>query len=339
MAAIPAPVRWMNSLRWNRRYRRLATSIRAARDLPSDDGPSGGGRPGRGRRAAVGAAPLLLVVALVAGLVTGCGGDDADRAGASEVQTPTAKPASDVTITATEYDFTTSSRTISSGRVRLTLDNRGDEVHQVQLARVEPGVTADTFVETFHNDGAAAAEKMVRWQTGINGVEPGERGTVVGDLEPGQYLMVCFVPGHDGVSHIDKKMVVPVEVVPGGEPVAEPVADGEIVIRDYAIDLPEGFDGTGTFAVHNTGPANHELIVMRYEDGKTLADLVAWNGAGSKGAAPVTFESGVATIPSGETSWVDLDLAPGRYIALCVIAGPGGQPHALMGMTAEFEIS
>ena len=141
----------------------------------------------------------------------------------------------------------------------------------------------------------------------MNGVEPGEKGTVVGDLEPGQYLMVCFVPGHDGVSHIDKKMIVPVEVVPGGEPVAEPAAEGEIVLEDYAIDIPEGFDGTGTFAVRNAGPADHELILMRYKHGKELADLVAWSDGGTKGTPPVTYTGGVGTIPRGETSWVDLD--------------------------------
>ena len=80
-------------------------------------------------------------------------------------------------------------------------------------------------------------------------------------------------------------------------------------------------------------------VPVRYKDGKALSDLVAWNSAGSKGESPVTFEGGVSTIPPGETSWVELDLAPGRYIALCVISGPTGQPHALMGMTKEFAIA
>lgn len=172
----------------------------------------------------------------------------------------------------------------------------------------------------------------------MNAVEPGETGTVVGDLEPGQYLMICFVPGHDGVSHIDKKMIVPVEVVPGGEQVDEPAAEGEVLLEDYAITFPTGFDGQGTFSVRNAGPADHELILMRFKDGKELGDLISWSDAGSKGLPPVTYEGGLGTIPRGETSWLDLDLRPGRYIALCVITGPGGEPHALMGMTAQFEL-
>jgi len=103
--------------------------------------------------------------------------------------------------------------------------------------------------------------------------------------------------------------------------------------------MPKGFDGNGTFAVRNAGPADHELILMRFKEGKDLNDLIAWSDAGSKGVAPVTYEGGVGTLPAGETSWVDLHLRPGRYFALCMLTGPSGQPHALMGMTATFELT
>jgi uncharacterized cupredoxin-like copper-binding protein len=313
----------MNSLLWTRRYRRVAAPLRSARDA----------------RRVVGAGPLVLLVAVVAALFTGCGGGDAEAAHGEVVAPLAAAPSSEVTITATDYDFRASTQRIAAGRVSLTLDNQGDEPHQVQLGRVEPGVTVDSFVQAFHEHGSAAAEKALRWQTGVNGIEPGAKATVIGDLEAGQYLMVCFVPGHDGVSHIDKKMVVPVEVVPGGKPVAAPKTAGEFVLQDYSIDLPKDFPGKGTYAVRNAGPADHELILMRFKDGKGLGDLVAWSDGGSKGESPVFFAGGVSTIPLGETSYVDLDLEPGQYIALCVITGPGGQPHALMGMTAQFEIS
>jgi hemerythrin-like domain-containing protein/uncharacterized cupredoxin-like copper-binding protein len=323
LATLPPPIRWLNSLRWTRRYQRRAAPLRTA------------------RRARIGGGTLVALVVVLAALFAGCGNDDAGASAgpSAPVDAPTAQPASDITITATDYSFESSSQRIASGRVRMTLDNQGDEPHQVQFGLVEPGTTADSFYETFHTDGAGAAEKLLRWQTGVNAVEPGEQGSVVGDLEPGQYLMVCFVPGHDGQSHIDKKMIVPVEVVPGGDEVAEPTAEGEVVLEDYAITMPKGFDGNGTFAVRNAGPADHELILMRFKDGKDLNDLIAWSDGGSKGVSPVTYESGIGTIPRGETSWVDLDLGSGSYIALCAITGPTGMPHALMGMTAQFELA
>jgi uncharacterized cupredoxin-like copper-binding protein len=321
-AAMPAPIRWMNARVWTPRYRRLAAPLRGARR----------------RRVGSVATAAALLLALVAGVLSGCGGSDAGAA-SGPVTVVAQPPSSDVTITATDYTFEASSERIAAGRVRLTLNNKGTEAHQVQLGRVEPGTTVDSFVHEYHHHGAATAEKLLEWQTGVNGVEPGRSATVVGDVEPGHYLMVCFVPGHDGVSHIDKRMVVPIEVVDGGEPVAKPAPEGEVVIEDYAIAMPKGFDGNGTFAVRNAGPADHELILMRFKDGKDLNDLIAWSDAGSKGDAPVTYEGGVGTIPAGETSFIDWHLQPGRYFALCMLTGPTGQAHALMGMTASFELT
>ena len=215
VAAMPAAIRWMNARVWTPRYRRLAAPLRSLRR----------------RSFSVVTAAAALLLALVAGVLSGCGGGNADAAG-SPVTVVAQPPASHVTITATDYSFKASSQRIAAGRVQLTLRNEGTEAHQVQLGRVQPGTTVDSFVHAYHHHGSGAAEKLLEWQTGVNGVEPGRTGTVVGDVEPGHYLMVCFVPGHDGVSHIDKGMVVPIEVVAGGEPVAEPAAEGEVVIKD-----------------------------------------------------------------------------------------------------------
>ena len=152
--------------------------------------------------------------------------------------------------------------------------------------------------------------------------------------------MVCFVPGHDGESHIDKKMIVPVEVVPGGEQVAEPTAEGEIVLEDYAIDLPKGFDGKGTFAVRNAGPADHELILMRFKDGKDPGRprrLVRRRARRASRRSPTT--SGVGTIPRGRD-----ELGRSRPRARARTSPSARSPDRpasrtrLMGMTAQFEI-
>ena len=121
-------------------------------------------------------------------------------------------------------------------------------------------------------------------------------------------------------------------------PSAEPTAEGEIVLEDYAIDLPEGFDGTGTFAVRNAGPADHELILMRYKQGKGLADLVAWSEGGIEGHAAGHLHERRRDHPAGRDELGRPRPRSRPYIALCVITGPTGQPHALMGMTEEFEI-
>ena len=56
--------------------------------------------------------------------------------------------------------------------------------------------------------------------------------------------------------------------------------------------------------------------------------------------APYDLTGGAPTIPPGATSWVDLDLRPGNYVALCVITSPTTmQQHVQMGMVTPFTIT
>jgi hypothetical protein len=66
-------------------------------------------------------------------------------------------------------------------------------------------------------------------------------------------------------------------------------------------------------------------------------------------------EAGGAFAGPGQTSYSALDLEPGNYVVVCflpkgstqdawdeMMAGgpePDGQPHAMLGMTAEFEVT
>jgi hypothetical protein len=160
------------------------------------------------------------------------------------------------------------------------------------------------------------------------------------DLGPGEYVMTCFIPtpGHDGMSHAVMGMVVPLTVVDTGVGAAAPATDATVSLRDYAVALPDGFAG-GPVAVTNDGQEDHELIVMRFHEGKGVADLLAWSEGGMPAGRPFDYVGGVGTIPPGATAWADLDLGPGDYIALCVVPGPGGVPHVEMGMATPFTVA
>jgi hypothetical protein len=43
-------------------------------------------------------------------------------------------------------------------------------------------------------------------------------------------------------------------------------------------------------------------------------------------------------ITAGQEFWLEVDLAPGFYVALCFVADPGtNMPHVMHGMIAPFE--
>lgn len=285
---------------------------------------------------------LLLAAALVT-VLAACGSDADSNDAATNRADGRAAAANELPSTleleASDYSFTANTDAVAAGPVTVRLTNTGQEAHQVQIGRVSGDLTADDFVRVFHEQGEAAAFGLLEWTGGVNGVEPGETQVATAVFEPGNYLMVCFIPDLEGKSHVAHNMVVPLQVA-GRSDATPPPADDVITLTDYAVNLPQGFTGQGTFEVRNEGQENHEMILFRIEDGKTLADVTAWSAGGMKGPAPYDLTGGAPTIPPGATSWVNLDLRPGNYVALCVITSPTTmQQHVQMGMVTPFTIT
>ena len=92
-------------------------------------------------------------------------------------------------VMATEYDYGDIPATLAAGPTTFELDNQGAEVHEVVIARKNPGVTES--VEELVAD--EAGETKVTTLNDVN-ADPGTADYVVVDLEPGEYIMVCFVP-------------------------------------------------------------------------------------------------------------------------------------------------
>ena len=103
----------------------------------------------------------------------------------------------------------------------------------------------------------------------------------------------------------------------------------------------------------NTGDEYHEVAIMRRVDGDEtpIMDLLAMDEEEAMGLVePV----GGAFAGPGVTSYTLVDLEPGNYVMVCFLpegatqeafdemmaggAEPDGQPHAMHGMTDEFEV-
>jgi hypothetical protein len=172
-------------------------------------------------------------------------------------------------------------------------------------------------------------------------VAAGHDQQVTVDLPAGTYLEVCFVPDPDGVSHVAKGMISVLTVSGTPQPAKPPSAVATATLTDFKFDLPTPFNGHGTLQVLNNGAQPHELTILALAPGKTVEDATAFFAeARHSGPAPFSDAGGLGAIGAGQTAWVDLDLAPGDYAAVCLVPDPAtGKPHLMLGMTAAFTVS
>ena len=244
-----------------------------------------------------------------------------------------------VTITATDYAFSAPD-TIPAGLTTFRMPNQGREPHQAVIA----GVNGRSFEEI---EAAMLKEGPIPdWLTfpaGPGVVIGGDSANATGNVVPGNYLIMCFIPSPDGKLHVQKGMFrrLLVTAAPQGTPAAaEPKADLTVTLSDYAFALSAPLTaGTHTLRVENAGPQLHEITFEQLAPGKTLADWQRWMAAGMRGE-PVTKPAGGFIGPDkGKTGWVTVTLAPGNYLLTCHVPdAKDGKPHFMYGMVQEVAV-
>lgn len=121
----------------------------------------------------------------------------------------TADPnAAQVEVIATDFAFTMPE--LAAGPVAITMDNQGQEAHEILLVKLD-GITLDEALAELEQgaDPESLPLELVG-ETGVHG--PGEQGVVNADLSPGDYAFLCFVSGDDGVPHAFRGMADAVAV-------------------------------------------------------------------------------------------------------------------------------
>lgn len=130
--------------------------------------------------------------------------------------------------------------------------------------------------------------------------------------------------------------------VDGAEPLPPTVPRGAtelaVTLAEYSITI-DGPAATGDDVVltgTNLGAEDHEMLVLRFENGFTTGDLL--RAAGPSLPDEVRWV-GQATVPAGATSDLILtDLESGTYTVVCLLPTDRGTPHLALGMAAAFEV-
>jgi uncharacterized cupredoxin-like copper-binding protein/plastocyanin len=295
---------------------------------------------------------LSAAVAAVLGLAA-CGSDD------GEAGTPAAAESGSGLTTGTdvevqelevvvpggdagEYALQADTEGLTVGPVEITLTNHGTLEHQAMVFRFEEGADLAAFGAAAASDpSGVSALALVEGFGGPNAVPPGGSRSTTQILEPGDYVLICVLPGEDGAPHAAHGMVLPFTVAPGDAEVGADTptgvdADAEVRLVDFGFGGDTTFGAGETIHVVNDGEQAHELVAYRLTDD---ADADAFTAAimGEAGPPPGVPGTGIGALAPGRSADLTLPDEPGRYVLFCMLPDTARDalPHIAHGMAAD----
>jgi hypothetical protein len=261
----------------------------------------------------------------------------------------------ELVVVAADFSFALPA-SIPGGFTRLTMQNDGALDHHAMFMRVNDGATLAELQETLTQPDPVPIFGVA---TSLGGPEvgPGGRASVIADLEPGQYMVICVIPEADGTPHYMMGMQAPLEVTePAGE-TSPPQADLTVELVDFAFAMPAMAIAAGPqiWEAPNVGEQVHEMVILRLAEVVSFEQVqamlspeamatptvgaAAFPAAAMSGSPPFFAIGGVAPMNPDYTSWAVLDLEAGDYIAICFVPDPAtGLPHFALGMIMPFAV-
>ena len=292
-------------------------------------------------RSSVQMVPLAKLAAM-AGVVAlaACAQNEAAPADTTASATPPAAAAAPnmVTFTAKEFSFE-GPDTIPAGLTMFHLNAAGQELHHLQLIKLEEGKTYADFEAAMKVKGPPPS--WIHEYGGVNPPAPGGMAIATQTMEPGNYAVVCFVEGPDRVPHMAKGMMKPLTVAatPNAN-MTEPTADVTMTLNDYSFTLSKPLAaGRQMIKVENAATQAHEVVLVQLAPGKTIQDVATW-AFDQKGPPPGKPIGGIPGFMKGKNAYFEASLEPGDYGMICFVPdAKDGKPHFQHGMIQQIKVS
>lgn len=249
-------------------------------------------------------------------------------------------PALDVTLTDTGFEIPD---TVPAGRTQLRVTNAGTMTESHWAMGKYPDHVTEAEIEEFENaddDTEALSFDDIAFVGVPDWPQPGGASvTGIVDLPPGRYFAFDPISGR-----------TPVQLLVEGEFAAspEPAADVLVTLEDMAIDLPEtAFTASPMrWRIENTGGIHHDVAVMPVAPELTADHLMTLVSLPFDATPPPDVPAleylptaAIGILAPRSTSWLDVQLAPGRYLAVCMLPFGTGYPHAMDGMYVFFDVA
>ncbi|MGA8854424.1 MAG: hypothetical protein WB492_09635 [Christiangramia sp.] len=178
--------------------------------------------------------------------------------------------------------------------------------------------------------------QQVEYTGGVGLISPKSTAQSTIYLEPGTYIIECYVKMANGVFHNTQGMAKQIDVVQSENDSEAPKADYSISINTTeGINLKGNVSsGEKTFAVNYGEQKQHENFVMNdvhlvwVDEGADMAKLNGWmNWADPKGLqtpAPEGFKflGGMQEMKDGDTGYFTANLRPGNYALISEVPDP-----------------
>lgn len=287
----------------------------------------------------------------IAILLQACGGTN--EQGEASTDNGTELPV--VEVIASDYSFQAPD-TISSGWTTLRFINGQDmEIHELGLAKLPDGKNLGDYLseimppwesalEQLQNGeieaseiGSVAYEMLPKWNSEIEYVKSrglisaGKQAENIMNLEPGTYMIECWVKNAEGEIHISRGMIRPLTVVDTGNNASAPMADYEITVGPDGVETSgELTTGKHMFSLGFDMDENDQLVyddvhLIEVNDDTDLAQVADWLpwyiDGGLRAPAPAEFLGGAdayGSVPEGGKAYFSIDVQPGRYAWIVV---------------------
>jgi hypothetical protein len=144
---------------------------------------------------------LIGLFAALAMIAAACGsesdenpGADAQSESGADDEAPESSEVpegSEFTYVATEFAFE-GPQTLPAGDLTLTLDNQGEQNHEMAVFELLDGKTMDDVNALFEKGMPKGPPEWTR-EVGGTGAKPGTTGELEADMTAGNYVLLCFV--------------------------------------------------------------------------------------------------------------------------------------------------
>lgn len=258
-------------------------------------------------------------------------------------------PLNQVEIIAQDYAFDAPNN-ISSGWTTFRFSNMGDEPHFLYLMRMPDGKSLENYLidlsgpinqawiavrdDEMERSEAAQRMELPEWfsteldRSGVGIIEPGMSAEVTVYLDPGTYVLDCYLKTEDGKFHTMEGMTRELTVTEASSGTSPPEADVEITLSSFDMAVEGNLTpGTHTVAVH-AEDYGHNVHVARLDADTDVNEVIGWldwlSVGGLVAHPPATFVGGITRLPKDRTAYFRLDLEPGRYLFVAQYTGAQG---------------